>query len=314
MAMKRITVQNEAPLMDPYGRRVNSLRISITQRCNFECFFCHQEGESNPSTELSPKEIEAIVSVGAQLGITKVKLTGGEPLLRNDLIEILERISPHVEEVSMTTNGYLLAEKACKLKEVGLDRINVSYHTGDPGIFCRIIGKEAFPEVKAGILAANRCNLTPVKLNMMVMSGVNDVEIEAMIGFAKETGSILQLIEFQPLEKGEKSWAKYYYDLKPLEAELEARSAKVIVREMHRRKRYHLQTGGIIEVVRPMHNTEFCKYCTRLRVTSDGYLKPCLMREDNHVEAATLLRKGGRSKDILAAFREAVSKREPYWR
>ncbi|MGD2200952.1 MAG: GTP 3',8-cyclase MoaA [Candidatus Bathyarchaeota archaeon] len=302
------------PLVDPYRRKVNSLRISITQRCNFDCFFCHQEGESNPSTELSLEEIETIVSVGAELGITKLKLTGGEPLLRDDLVEILQRISPYVEEVSMTTNGYLLAEKACQLKEAGLARINVSHHTGDPGIFCRIMGRDALPQVRAGILAARECGLTPVKLNMVVMRGVNEGEIHAMIDFAREAGVTLQLIEFQPLERGVEGWAEYHYDLKPIEGELEAGSERVVEREMHRRKQYHLRSGGVVEVVRPMHNTDFCRYCTRLRVTSDGYLKPCLMREDNHVEAATHLRNGGSREDIVAAFRKAVALREPYWK
>ncbi|MCW3992928.1 MAG: radical SAM protein, partial [Candidatus Bathyarchaeota archaeon] len=142
------------PLVDPYGRKVNSLRISITQRCNFNCFFCHQEGESNPDGEATPEEIETIVNIAADLGITKVKLTGGEPLLRDDVVEIVRRISPYVDEVSMTTNGYGLEERACELKEAGLKRVNVSLHSAHPDLFCKIIGREAFPEVRKGIEAA----------------------------------------------------------------------------------------------------------------------------------------------------------------
>ncbi len=292
---------------------MNSLRVSITQRCNFDCFFCHQEGESGPDGEATPEEVEAIVSVAAELGIGKVKITGGEPLLREDVVEIVRRISSHVMEVSMTTNGYLLAEKARELKEAGLDRVNVSYHSGNPDVFCKIIGSDSHPRVREGIAAAKKCGLNPVKLNMVVMKGINEEEIPLMIEFAKEVGAILQLIEYQPLERGATDWSNYHYDLKPLEEELESRSSRVVEREMHRRRQYHLEGGGVVEVVRPMHNSDFCMYCTRLRLTSNGDLKPCLMRDDNHVEAVSLLRHGGSRESIKAAFWEAVAKREPFW-
>jgi len=309
------TASTQRPqLTDPHGRRVNSLRISITQRCNFDCFFCHQEGESDSGAEATPEEIEALVSVAAELGVRRLKLTGGEPLLRDDVVEIVRRVSPYVEEVSMTTNGYLLAERARELREAGLRRINVSFHSGDPEVFCKIIGRDALPRVRKGIVAARECGLTPVKLNMVVMRGVNEGEIDGMIAFAREVGATLQLIEFQPLERGAEGWEDHFYDLRPLEASLEARSTRVVEREMQRRRQYHLEEGGIVEVVRPMHNSDFCRWCTRLRLTSDGCLKPCLMRGDNHVEAVSLLRNGGSREDLVAAFKEAVSRREPYWR
>jgi len=301
------------PLVDPYGRKVNSLRISITQRCNFNCFFCHQEGESNPDGEATPEEIEAIVNIAADLGITKVKLTGGEPLLRDDVVEIVWRISPCVDEVSMTTNGYSLEKKACELKDAGLKRVNVSLHSAHPDLFCKIIGREAFPEVRKGIEAALSCGLRPVKLNMVVMRGVNDGEIPDMIEFSKEVGATLQIIEYQPLERGAENWEMYHYDLRPLERELEARADRIVEREMHRRRQYHLEGGAVVEIVRPMHNSRFCDYCTRLRMTSDGCLKPCLMRDDNHVEAVSLLRNGASRNDLVAAFKEAVARRRPYW-
>jgi cyclic pyranopterin phosphate synthase len=293
---------------------VNSLRISVTQRCNFDCFFCHQEGESNPGGEMSPGEIEAIVSVSAELGINKVKLTGGEPLLRDDIVEIVRRIDPYVDEVSMTTNGYSLAEKACDLRDAGLKRVNISLHSTHPDVFCKIIGREALTEVRRGIAAALECGLRPVKLNMVVMKGVNDGEIQDMIDFSREVGAILQLIEYQPLERGAEDWEKYHFDLRPLEEDLEAKAERIVEREMHRRRQYHLRGGAIVEVVRPMHNSQFCRFCTRLRLTSDGRLKPCLMRDDNHVEAVSLLRRGATREEIVEAFLEAVARREPYWR
>lgn len=303
----------KARLIDPYGRVVNSLRISLTQKCNFDCFFCHQEGESNPDGEVAPEEIEAIVSAAADLGVNKIKLTGGEPLLRDDVVEVVRRIAPYVDEVSMTTNGYLLAERACALREAGLKRINVSFHSGNSEVFCKIIGQDALAQVREGILAALECGLSPVKLNMVVMKGVNEGEIHKMIGFTREVGVTLQLIEYQPLERGAEDWGEYHYDLRPLEEELEARAERVVEREMHRRRQYHSEGGGVVEVVRPIHNSDFCMYCTRLRLTSDGCLKPCLMRKDNHVEAVALLRNGASREALIGAFKEAVARRRPFW-
>jgi cyclic pyranopterin phosphate synthase len=262
---------------------------------------------------VTPEEIETIVSVAAELGITKVKLTGGEPLLRDDVVEIVRRISPYVDEVSMTTNGYMLKEKACDLRDAGLKRVNVSFHSTDPEKFCKIIGRESVQAVREGVEEAIRCGLSPLKLNMVVMKGINDEEIEDMIAFSKETGATLQLIEYQALEKGVEEYDSYHFDLRPLEEQLAARSQSIVEREMHRRKQYHLKGGGIVEVVRPMHNSEFCAYCTRLRMTSDGHLKPCLMREDNHLEAVSLMRNGGREQ-LVEAFKEAVAAREPFWK
>jgi cyclic pyranopterin phosphate synthase len=291
------TGQTGDRLTDPYGRNVNSLRISVTQRCDLNCFFCHQEGESNPHGEMAPGEIEAIVSTAADLGVRKIKLTGGEPLLREDIIEIVGRISSHVEEVSMTTNALHLVEKAGELREAGLQRVNVSLHSACPEVFEEITGWDVLTEVEEGIKAALRAGLKPVKLNMVVMRGVNDEEIPRMIEFAKDLGVTLH----------------YHYDLRPLEEELESRSERIVEREMHRRRQYHLRDGGVVEVVRPMHNSLFCAFCTRLRLTSDGYLKPCLMLDDNHIDAVSLLRNGAGREALVAAIREAVSNRKPYW-
>jgi cyclic pyranopterin phosphate synthase len=301
-------------LVDPHGRPINSLRISLTQRCNFNCFFCHQEGEHSPGDELTADEIEAAVTVAAELGITKIKLTGGEPLLRDDVVEIVRRIAPHVEEVSMTTNASLLDEKACSLKEAGLSRVNVSLHTLNPGGFKEITGCSDEALVRRGVEAALRCGLHPVKLNMVIMKGLNDDEIPEMIKFSRETGTVLQLIEFQELENGAEYYERYHVDLRPVEAELEKRAIRVVERELHRRRVYHLADGAQVEVVRPMHNSRFCAYCTRLRLTSDGRLKPCLMRDDNLVPFVEHIRAGELRERLVEAFREATARREPYWR
>lgn len=304
----------ESPLRDPYGRPINSLRISLTQRCNFNCFFCHREGESNPHGEATAEEIEAVAAAASDLGIRRFKLTGGEPLLRRDVVEVVRRIASYADEVSMTTNGSLLAEKAADLREAGLRRVNVSLHSTRPDAFRRITGIDALSDVERGVSAALESGLRPVKLNVVVLKGLNADDIPEMIEFSKGTGAVLQLIEFQPLQRGAADWERFYYDLRPVEEMLEARSEVVRERALHRRRQYHLRGGGVVEVVRPMHNSRFCRFCTRLRVTSDGRLKPCLMRDDNLVEAVSLLRRGAPRSELVEAFRAAVARREPYWR
>ena len=293
---------------------MKSLRISLTQRCDFNCFFCHQEGEHDSGKEFTVDEVENIAKVASELGIKYIKLTGGEPLIRSDIVEIVRRIKPYVEEVSMTTNASQLKEKACQLKEAGLARVNISLHSLDPEKFKDITGRDKRDEVEEGVKAAIECGLTPVKLNMVVMKDVNHEEIESLIDFSSKTGAVLQLIEFQALENGEEFYDELHYDLIPVEEMLASRSVKTVVREMHQRKIYYLDNGAQVEVVRPMHNSTFCKYCTRIRVTSDGMLKACLMREDNYVPFVSLMREGAGHDELVEAFIEAVNRREPFWK
>jgi cyclic pyranopterin phosphate synthase len=229
-------------------------------------------------------------------------------------VEIVKRVKPYVEEVSMTTNASQMKEKACKLKEAGLARVNISLHSLDQAKFKEITGRDQRDKVEEGIKEAIRCGLTPVKLNMVVMKGVNNDEIDSLIDFSSRTGAVLQLIEFQALENGEEFYDELHYDLVPVEEMLASRSVKIVVREMHQRKIYYLNNGAQVEVVRPMHNSNFCAYCTRIRVTSDGMLKACLMREDNYVPFVSLIREGLPHEKLVEAFKEAVRRREPYWK
>jgi len=264
--------------------------------------------------EMTPGEIEQIVRVAAELGIDKIKITGGEPLIRNDIEEIIRRIVSIIPDVSMTTNGALLPERACKIKDAGLQRVNISFHSLDPALFRQLTGCGDKDVVEKGVRAAIKCGLNPVKLNMVVMKGSNSNEIWSMIDFTRQVGAVLQLIEYQALERGQEGWDMGYFDLRPIEIELEKRSEKVVERELQRRRQYHLSGGGTVEVVRPMHNSRFCAYCSRLRLTSDGRLKPCLMREDNLIPTVSLIRGGALKEELINAFRKAVSCRAPYWR
>ncbi|RJS75452.1 GTP 3',8-cyclase MoaA [Candidatus Bathyarchaeota archaeon] len=302
-------------LVDPFGRPVESIRISVTQRCNFSCFYCHMEGEvSKSGVEMTPEEIQRIVEIASGFSVGKVKLTGGEPLVRRDIIEIVQRINevPGIEEVSMTTNGVFLDRYAEKLKQAGLARVNVSLDTLRLQRFKQITGKASLKTVISGIKSAVKAGLHPVKVNMVLLKGINDDEITDMIRFTEENGLILQIIEFEAPRKNE-LYTKYHVELEPIEDYLKTLAEKVSVRRMHHRRKYYLPRGGEVEIVKPMHNTEFCKHCNRIRVTSDGKLKPCLFRNDNLVDILGPIRNGASEEELKNLFLEAVKRRKPYF-
>ena len=289
-------------LKDPFNRPVSNLRISLTPKCNLSCMYCHREGEKAPQGPLSAAEIAEVLRVAAGFGIRSVKFTGGEPMLRPDLIEIIRSV-PLGMESSITTNGTLLAGLAADLKQAGLRRVNVSIDSLDPAIYKKITGTDRLSDVLEGIDAAIASGLTPVKLNMVVLKGINDQEIDDFLTYVRgNRGLVLQLIELMNFND-----CDYHGDLNGLEASLASRSKQIVTRRMHHRKKYCLD-GAEVEVVRPLHNTEFCAYCNRLRVTSDGKLKPCLLRTDNHVDI-----RGKSGKELEDLFIEAVRRREPFY-
>jgi len=303
-------------LKDPYGRPLESIRISVTQRCNLNCFYCHREGE-DPShkDEMTPEEIQKIVSIAASFGLGEVKLTGGEPLLRRDILEIVRRIhdTPGVKEVSMTTNGILLSEFAYSLKKAGLARVNVSLDTLRGERFKQITSVDALKSVMSGIEKAKDAGLHPVKVNMVLLKGLNDDEVPSMINFAKKIGVILQIIELEASYENE-LYKRYHASMDAVEHLLENMAESITIRKMHHRKKYHLRNGGEVEIVKPMHNTEFCSHCNRIRVTSDGKLKPCLFRNDNLVDMLGPIRRGASEETLRKLFLEAVNRREPYFK
>jgi len=303
-------------LKDPYGRPLESIRISVTQRCNFNCFYCHREGEDpSQGDEMTPEEIRRIVEIAASFGVGKVKLTGGEPLLRSDILDIVSGIhkTRGVKEVSMTTNGVLLSKHAYKLKEAGLARVNVSLDTLTAEKFKRITGVDALKFVILGITKAKEAGLYPVKVNMVLLKGLNENEVSEMIAFARENDVILQIIELESPHESE-WYREYHASLDSVERLLESMAERITIRKMHHRKKYHLQGGGEVEVVKPMHNTEFCRNCNRIRVTSNGKLKPCLFRNDNLVDILSPMRRGASEEALRELFLEAVKRREPYFR
>ncbi len=290
-------------LKDPFNRPVSNIRISLTPKCNLSCIYCHKEGEKSPQEQITAEEIAEILRIAAKFEIRSVKFTGGEPLLRQDLLEIVRSV-PTGMESSLTTNGTLLADLASGLKDAGLRRVNVSLDSLNPDTYKKITGNDRLNDVLGSIDAALDAGLTPIKLNMVVLEGINDNEIDDFLAYVRGNRDlVLQLIELMHFND-----CTYHGDLNGLEDSLALRSKQIITRRMHHRKKYCLD-GAEVEVVRPLHNTEFCAFCNRLRVTSDAKLKPCLLRTDNHVDIRD--RKGA---ELEALFHKAVSLREPFYK
>ena len=291
-------------LVDAFGRRITNLRISVTSRCNLNCFYCHQEGYSSDK-ELTPDEISEIAAAFKSLGIRKVKITGGEPLIRKDIVEIVEKL-PEFDEVSMTTNGVRLSKYAPDLKEAGLSRVNVSLDTLDGEKYRAMTRGGKIERVIDGIHEAVSAGLTPVKINMVLVSGFNLEEVDRMVDFVRRFRGnfILQLIELVSLNYN----GEGHFDVYELAKRFERNAKEVRVRSMQRRKQYVFDDYAV-ELVKPVDNSEFCSACNRIRVTADGKIKPCLMRNDNLVDI-----RGLEGESLINAIKKAVMLREPYYR
>ncbi|UCC32995.1 MAG: GTP 3',8-cyclase MoaA [Candidatus Bathyarchaeota archaeon] len=302
-------------LVDNYGRPTLSLRIAVTQNCNLRCGYCHREGEtttSNPE-EMTEDEIVGITEVAISLGITRVKLTGGEPLHRKDIVDIISRINKlrGLQDLAITTNGCFLASLAKDLAAAGLRRVNVNIPTLDTEKYRNLTGGN-LRNVINGIREAVRVGLFPVKLNMVLLRDVNTTEIERMISFAEQTGTILQLIELEPINVSKEYYKKHHYELDEVENRLKKEAYEVKTRKHMQNRRIYFLPRAKVEVVHPIENTEFCQHCTRLRVTSNGKLKPCLLKNGNLVDVLTPMRNGADDKELTQLFIEAVKRREPY--
>jgi GTP 3',8-cyclase len=314
MTMTDIKIKEK--VMDKFERPLISLRISITNRCNVRCFYCHHDGIVPQNYEMTPNEMQRIVIVAKEIGIEKIRLSGGEPLIREDIIDIVTKISSvGFRDISLTTNGVLLGKYAEALYNAGLTRVNVSFDTLNPETYKRITKRDYMKLAKIGIERAVKAGLNPVKVNMVVMKGINDNEIWDMFEFCKDTGAILQLIELLKTENCQESefFDEYHYDMSELENELNKISNRVKTRKFMQDRKKYFVNGGEIEIVRPMDNTEFCKNCTRLRVTPDGKIKPCLLRNDNLIDLIEPMRMGFSDEELKNVFLKAIENREPYF-
>ena len=301
---------------DKYQRPIISLRISITNRCNVSCFYCHHDGILPKNYEMTVDEIYKILKIAKKVGISKIRYSGGKPLIRDDIVEIIKKTSSlNFKDVSITTNGTLLSKYANDLAKHGLKRINVSFDTLNPETYKCITKKDYMEDAKNGIIAAIEGGLYPVKINMVVMKGINDNEIDEMFEFCKKHGLVLQLIELLKTDGCEENEKlnKYHYDMEPLEQKFEKIADKIKTRKfMQERKKYYIDDGEI-ELVKPMDNTEFCENCTRLRITPEGKIKPCLLRNDNLTDLLKPIRDGISEEELEKIFIEGIYKREPYY-
>jgi cyclic pyranopterin phosphate synthase len=279
--------------------------------------YCHREGEvkrANRSAEkMTIEEIIRIAKIAIGLGIARIKLTGGEPLMRKDLPEIISGIAsvPGLKDLSLTTNGLLLGDMAKDLHERGLKRLNISLPSLNEETYRNLTGGK-LQDALAGVKAAVESGFCPVKLNMVILKDVNVSDVPDMIEYAGQTGAVLQLIELDPINVSDQYYSMHHRSLDEQEKMLSDKAVTIEKRPfMHNRLIYHLP-NVTVEVVHPIENTDFCMHCTRMRVTSDGKLKPCLMRNDNLTDILTPIRKGASDEQLKQLFIQANSLREPY--
>ncbi|MFA5861706.1 MAG: GTP 3',8-cyclase MoaA [Candidatus Thermoplasmatota archaeon] len=297
-------------LLDLHGRpSVDNLRVSLTPVCDLRCTFCHQEGTVAHGRSMTTQEVIRICETAARVGVRYLKFTGGEPLLRSDIVEIVRATSPWFEDVSLVTNGRRLDALAQPLKDAGLKRLNVSLHTRDATTYKCLTGDSIEPALR-GIAAAVRVGFEPVKVNVVVTHR-NVHEIEELIRWSARERVQLQLIEVHAPPGSPDHILDQRVPLDIIQARLRSAASRVEKSRMHDRARYVLD-GTTVEVTRPQENPAFCAACRRLRLTHDGYLKPCLMRADNHVDVIGPLRGGAGDEGLTNIFREAASRREPY--
>jgi cyclic pyranopterin phosphate synthase len=271
-------------LVDRYGRPFLKLRVVVNDVCNFSCIFCHFEGQPRGiGRSLNADDYGFLVDVLSKVGVSDYKLTGGEPLLRGDIVDIVRKMGRGGVEISMTTNGFRLAELAEDLAAAGLRRVNVSIHSTDPERFSKVAGvpREWFYRVLAGVRAAVKAGMK-VKLNAVLLKGVNEdrESLKSLVKLAASVGASLQLIELMPVGLG----SKIFGDLQASADEAAELLEGMGARPAHTRKDLHnrpiLRLAGVdIEIVKNWNNPYFCAGCTTMRLTSDGKLKPCLYRE-----------------------------------
>jgi cyclic pyranopterin phosphate synthase len=306
-----------AALHDKFGRAITDLRISITDRCNYKCVYCRTGNEGALYGDLPFSDYLRMARVLVGLGITKVRLTGGEPLLRNGVVEFVRELSKlrpqdGLLDIALTTNGHLLADLAQPLKDAGLTRVTVSMDAVDPDRFARITRvPNGYDHVLAGIRAARRAGLWPLKVNCVLMRGFNEDQIIPFGMFAREEGVTVRFIEFMPLEEG-RTWAPS--TVVTLDEILDRMAEyRPLVEIPHARsetaRRYRFEDGvGEIGIIAPVSHP-FCGHCSRIRITSDGKIRTCLFSVWDH-DLHAQMRRGASDEELSDFIRGVVVKKE----
>ena len=325
-AVEEARVAAPPVLTDRYNRAITDLRVSITDRCNYRCVYCRTGNEGAQFSELPMADYLRMVRVFAGLGIEKVRLTGGEPLLRKGLVEFVRELAKlrtvrtdEPLDLALTTNGHLLENLAAPLKDAGLTRITVSMDAVDPATFARITRVPgSFDHVLRGIRAAQRAGLDPIKVNCVLLRGFNEDQIVAFAKFAREEGVIVRFIEFMPLEE-DRLWSPdVVIPIRDVVAQLE--SFRPVVRlaannHSETAVRYTFDDGiGEIGIIAPVSQA-FCGQCSRLRLTSDGKIRTCLFSQFDHdlyavMKHGGVMKRGGSDADLAAFIERTVAQKE----
>ena len=306
------------PLSDKFGRAITDLRISITDRCNYKCVYCRTGNEGALYGDLPFAVYLRMARVLTELGIQKVRITGGEPLLRKGVVEFVRDLAKlrttHEEEldIALTTNGHLLADMAQPLKDAGLRRVTVSMDAVDPERFARITRvPDGYDNVLAGIRASRRVGLWPVKINCVLMRGFNEDQVVAFGKFAREEGVVVRFIEFMPLEE-DRVWSpntvvaldeilRRMAEYRPLVEIPHGRSETA--------RRYRFDDGvGEIGIIAPVSHP-FCGHCSRIRITSDGKIRTCLFSVWDH-DLHGQMRRGASDAELSEFILGVVQKKE----
>jgi cyclic pyranopterin phosphate synthase len=307
------------PLRDAHNRSIRDLRISLTDRCNFRCFYCLPNGEpplARKETILTFEEIAHISDIFVSLGIEKIRLTGGEPLIRRDvpkLVAELTTLKPALKDLALTTNGFDLPRHARALKEAGLDRVTISLDSLDREKFIDITGVDALDRVFAAIETARSLGFEPVKINAVVIRDRNDDELVEFARFARENSVSMRFIEFMPLDSGHE-WSREMVvpgrEIRDAINAVYPLSLKAASRESETAWKYEFADGspGEIGIIAPVTEI-FCGACSRIRLTADGQIRTCLFSTTEH-NLRDVLRSGASRDDIVSFIEDVVMKKE----
>ena len=312
-------------LRDSYGRAITDLRVSVTDRCNYRCVYCRTGNEGALFSELPIADYLRMIRLFVSLGVDKVRLTGGEPLLRAGLLDLVSELAEMrtmdggLLDIALTTNGHLLAGLAQPLKDAGLSRITVSMDAVDAETFSAITRvPRSFARVLDGIRAATAAGLGPVKVNCVLLRGFNDSQIEAFAEFSRREGVIVRFIEWMPLEEvstapGARSWNPgSVVTLEEITGRLHAWKPLVALpanASSETARRYTFEDGlGEIGIIAPV-SKPFCGHCSRIRLTSDGKIRTCLFSQTDHDLAGRLLR-GASDAELASYIRQVVDRKE----
>jgi cyclic pyranopterin phosphate synthase len=309
-----------ALLKDSYGRVIRDLRISLTDRCNFRCFYCLPHGEPPIAPKeqmLSYEEMEYVAEIFVSLGIEKIRLTGGEPMMRRDIETIIAKLSalkPRLQDLALTTNGYFLPGRAEELKACGLDRITISLDSLKREVFKSMTGVDVLDRVLEGIRAAQSAGLNPVKINAVIVRGHNEDEIADFASFAREHDVWMRFIEFMPLDSGHEWSHEMVVSGREIYERINERFPLValkVKRGAETSKRYRFIDGGRgeIGIIAPVTEA-FCGACSRIRLTADGQIRTCLFSTVEH-SLRDVVRSGATRTEIIEFIQSVVMKKEP---